>query len=767
MELLSAQVATAVISILTSVALARLLGASYFGEIAIVMILPNIILLFQDFGVSQSITRWIAVHNSRGEFDKARGYIRGGLIFEILTGTVLTFVSIGISGVFVTEVIGRNSLLSLVMLASLVVIGQSMIVTAKSILIGFDRTIRYGFLIVLNVSLQGLLPILLVLFGHGLQGAITGLVAASLIIGFVSIIIILQIERGIRFNGAADNTRIVTYLRTMLSFGFPLFLSTIAGGLLPQMLYTIAARNLSSSVIGNYAAAVGLGGIMLFISSPIITILFPAFSKIDAEKNKQELRDFYLLSVKYTSILVVPIAALLSTISYPFVVLLYGPEFQEAQLYFILSLIPSFYVVLGGLVIGGLLKGQGYTMQYLSMHIVQLGVAVCLAYYLTFLYGIIGLFTGAIIGALSSITCAAIWVWRKYGILMEPRFTVKILFVSSTSILVGWFAKNIASQASILLQVLIGTLFFGITFLLLFAIFEILDHSELEDMRKILEEMGILATPIVAVLSMMDKLHRIIRGSGASSPRDEETTHNDGRSLTWRELSRIRRTMELVPEQASRILEVGCKDCRMTNMLVRREIVVGLDLISDMMKYCNSESVQASAESIPFKSSSFDCVICTEVLEHLPEKALLKAASELQRMAGKWILVSVPLNEPLEEVIITCKSCGHTFQAWGHRQKFTSRKLKRLLPNFKPEMSVELGKVVYGSRITRKILYLLKEPAIDISSECPSCGASASQSSHRLPELLRKIDAGIRIIKGKAGLTSPIWIVILFARNVD
>lgn len=47
---------------------------------------------------------------------------------------------------------------------------------------------------------------------------------------------------------------------------------------------------------------------------------------------------------------------------------------------------------------------------------------------------------------------------------------------------------------------------------------------------------------------------------------------------------------------------------------------------------------------LPYKTNSFDIVLCTEVMEHLedPEKAL----KELKRVSNKYLILSVP-NEPL------------------------------------------------------------------------------------------------------------------------
>ena len=53
--------------------------------------------------------------------------------------------------------------------------------------------------------------------------------------------------------------------------------------------------------------------------------------------------------------------------------------------------------------------------------------------------------------------------------------------------------------------------------------------------------------------------------------------------------------------------------------------------------------VGVNAESLPFKAGLFDLVLCTEVLEHVPDwKAAFK---ELQRVAKHKIVVTVPLEK--------------------------------------------------------------------------------------------------------------------------
>jgi SAM-dependent methyltransferase len=73
-----------------------------------------------------------------------------------------------------------------------------------------------------------------------------------------------------------------------------------------------------------------------------------------------------------------------------------------------------------------------------------------------------------------------------------------------------------------------------------------------------------------------------------------------------------------------RILDVGCGTGAMLTWLRRfpEARIVGLDLSADALRFCQSEAsrplVQASALELPFSDGSFDLVVSTDVLQHLP-----------------------------------------------------------------------------------------------------------------------------------------------------
>ena len=95
-------------------------------------------------------------------------------------------------------------------------------------------------------------------------------------------------------------------------------------------------------------------------------------------------------------------------------------------------------------------------------------------------------------------------------------------------------------------------------------------------------------------------------------------------------------------------LEVGCAQGHFEKAALHyTENVFGSDFelghVLKASKSCRAFFSVANAERLPFKSGCFDFVLCTEVLEHVPDWKL--ALKELQRVSRRKILVTVPLEK--------------------------------------------------------------------------------------------------------------------------
>lgn len=87
------------------------------------------------------------------------------------------------------------------------------------------------------------------------------------------------------------------------------------------------------------------------------------------------------------------------------------------------------------------------------------------------------------------------------------------------------------------------------------------------------------------------------------------------------------------------------------------------------------------SQAIPFDSETFDAVVMSEVLEHLPDDVLEKTLLEVKRVLkiGGSFLITVPFNEILLTNTAICPSCESVFHRWGHVQSFTKESLAVLL----------------------------------------------------------------------------------------
>jgi SAM-dependent methyltransferase len=94
-------------------------------------------------------------------------------------------------------------------------------------------------------------------------------------------------------------------------------------------------------------------------------------------------------------------------------------------------------------------------------------------------------------------------------------------------------------------------------------------------------------------------------------------------------------------------LDVGCgrKPYEKT-FFAGAEKYVGMDYLTDR----STPDVVGSATNIPLGDASFDTVVCTEVLEHVPDP--LKALREMYRVLkpGGYLILSTPMYWPRHEV---------------------------------------------------------------------------------------------------------------------
>lgn len=148
-----------------------------------------------------------------------------------------------------------------------------------------------------------------------------------------------------------------------------------------------------------------------------------------------------------------------------------------------------------------------------------------------------------------------------------------------------------------------------------------------------------------------------------------------------------------------------------------------LKRFEDQARELGIVQLQGSIEQTALPDQAADCVICSEVLEHLPEPA--RAVAEFTRITrpGGLLIVTVPNAEVLQPP--HCGSCGAAFPRHGHLHSFTMQDMRVLLEPraFEIAHAAVIAKRIASALVRRAVLPFALGYLLDrIQPTRPNCG---------------------------------------------
>ena len=153
--------------------------------------------------------------------------------------------------------------------------------------------------------------------------------------------------------------------------------------------------------------------------------------------------------------------------------------------------------------------------------------------------------------------------------------------------------------------------------------------------------------------------------------------------IRFRHVSKL---LDIRPEHV--VIDLGCGYGLFSTWLASIGVrVIGIDIESDKIKFADktakilnvhnrSSFVMGSADSLPFKESSFDYLLCLDVIEHIPND--LNALSEMSRvLKTSGILI---LTTPCQPQKFRFKGGIELHEHWGHvRDGYSFEALRQIL----------------------------------------------------------------------------------------
>ena len=239
------------------------------------------------------------------------------------------------------------------------------------------------------------------------------------------------------------------------------------------------------------------------------------------------------------------------------------------------------------------------------------------------------------------------------------------------------------------------------------------------------------------------------------------------------EIHRVDSIIRMLPADAHQVLEAGCRDGYITLKLAEKyPVVTALDLKLPAIAHPRVVCVQGDITSLAFADKSFDLVVCTEVLEHIPPQILETACAELLRVSRRDLLIGVPFMQDLRVHATRCVHCGSINPSTGHINSFDQKRLMSLFGN-KPFTRTEYpGRGVYKTnRLSYAVYKRFEFPYGSYEQEepCIHCGKRLEKPRLSLPARLACLFAkGLEYIQNKTGPSeSPVWIHVLWDITVQ
>ena len=371
LTLLIGNLLSTLLSTVTIIIFARLLGPGNYGVYTLAFVVPSILQLFVGLGVNTAVTRHVAFSLSTGNRAEAASMTRTAMVFCLLFGLAMSVLNIVAAPYFDISIIHRPELVQYTPVSSIYVVAVALSQCATSALIGWGSMVQVSFFTVLQAALKLVTGAVLIIGGLGVLGAIDAHVASYLLQGVVAALAIYLL----RTRPIHEHEKHFTNdLRVMVRYGLPVFTGNVVSGLASQYATVILAAVVTDAVIGYYQAALNVTVAITVISAALANALFRSFAELHGLKEDIALAFTY--AVKYVSLILTPVVFFILAAAGPLVLLVYGHAYSQAVILLQLAGMSYLPVVAGLTVLPSFLNGVGRSRFTMLISIAGAGVLV-------------------------------------------------------------------------------------------------------------------------------------------------------------------------------------------------------------------------------------------------------------------------------------------------------------------------------------------------------------------------------------------------------
>jgi len=499
-------IVSSIISAIGVMIVAGILSEGDYGLVAIALTGPNLIGIFRDWGVDWATIKYTAQYRSENKEANVKNVLASVVIFEILLGFSLSIFSFFVSG-FMANALDRPNIVPLIQIASFTIFAEALMKAAQATFTGYEKMEYHSVTSIVLSTLKTGFMVTLAILGFGTFGAIVGATIAYLIAGVISILLLyVTIYKPLQRQDV-NKLEIFATLKTLFRYGLPLSISAIFSGFLMQFYNVLLAIYCTDLFIGNYQVALNFASIVTFFVMPVLTVLLPAFSKLDSQKERETLGNVFQFSVKYAALLIVPVAFAVMALSQPGVSTIFGEKYSYTPLYLALYVVTFIYTAFGYLSVENIIKSQGKTDVNMKLALITSAIGLALNIVLIPKFGILGLLATNVISGIPSLIIALWWIKKKFNATIDWVSSAKILLASTLATIITY---GVISQLNLTswITLTIGALIFLVTYLIATPLVGAINKADIHTFREMLKGLGPLAPLFTIPLSFIERLTR-------------------------------------------------------------------------------------------------------------------------------------------------------------------------------------------------------------------------------------------------------------------